>query len=306
MANENVKEKTENASNQEETQASEEKNNEQQQPAENEQQQPAENKQHEQGEQQPDENKQQPAENEQGEQQSDENKQGEQGRLHKIAENVARAQDILSKIMVSVALAREVMDKLEPILDKKDAFKPVHEVLDTVEKRARTGQNLLDRVAPLIKQEGRVGAALTILSKVNEKIDEIQATMGKMTNGIGFIKKFSGLVGKKDEVGLVHNVLQKITAAIGVVKDLIQKIIELIKRTGQLPKQLVQTAKGTIDKVKGKVKAPADQLAALKNADIIKGGAAHKKEKEQAPSQPSEGWGVIGNSSHLVLVWSGR
>ena len=227
--------------------------------------------------------------------------------LSRVAENVNKAQEVLAKITLSVTIARETLNKLEPILDNKEALKPLQDILDTVDKRAHTGQMILSKVEPLVNKEGGVGTALALLNKATDKIDELQGTLAKATKGVCVIQKFAPLVGKKEEVGLVHNILQKLTHVVEVVQELLHKAITFLSKPKQISKSITQATREAVSTVKEKGGTPAKKLEALKDTNIIKGGIASKlkgKELEKVPTK--DDWGMIGNADHFILIWSGR
>jgi len=227
-----------------------------------------------------------------------EKKENTQGILDKIDHNVTSARDTLAKVAAGIAIAREILTKVEPLLDNKEKLKPLENTLETIDKRVQTGQTLLNKAASFLQQRDRA-QALVLLREATDKVNEIQGTLQRVTRGVNILRVFAPLVGKKEEVHAIQNILHKITAAVNFIQEVLHKIIEFVSKPVQFSKQLTRSTKEGID-------AGETPLEALKNAALIKSGlrAGQKGEAEQL--QKAEGWGMIGNSQHLVLVWSGR
>jgi hypothetical protein len=246
--------------------------------------------------------------------------------LQRFSRGFKTTKETLDMVASGVNTAQDVLSKT-PGIERQPGLSSIRDTLNKVSKGVNTAQGILNKVAPLVEAQANSKFLLTTLGQVvagvhaiHEILDQISATLRslqdllrKVASGVRGLGQLASLVGKIDAI---HSIQRTFLSVIHTLQDIIRKIIGAIGKAQSVLLGMIAALVGPRHKEEERAAvSPAGEttsaatLDALRRANIINMDTPLKSIIDQLKDLQPEaatGWGVLEDSGHMVLVWSGQ
>lgn len=248
--------------------------------------------------------------------------------LQRFSRGFQSTRETLDKVASGVKTAQDVLNKT-PGLERQPGLSSIRDTLNKVSDGVNKAQSILNKVAPLVEQANSkfllstlaqvvagVRAIREILNQISATLRSLQELLGKIASGVQGIGQLVSLVGKIDAI---HAIQDTTLSVIHTLQEIIRKIIAAIGKVQSalfgMIAAFVGWFVGLFHRKEREAVAPAGEttsaatLDALRRAKIINMDAPLKSiidQLKELQPETATGWGVLEDSGHMVLVWSGQ